>query len=69
MDYIFIFPRLSTALHKVTIVKIIFCPSGLFNDWGIRARRLLTVEKDEASNFQAADLATIVADMFIELYC
>ena len=69
MDYIFILPRLSTALHKVTIVKKIFYPSGRFNDWGVGVRRRLTVEKDEASNFQAADLATIVADMFIELYC
>ena len=46
-----------------------FYPSGLLNDWGNGARRLLTVEKNVASNFQAADLATTVADMFIELYC
>ena len=69
-DYIFILPRLSTALHKVTIIlKRHFHPSRLFDDWGNGARRLLTVEKEEASTFQAADLATTVADMFIELYC
>ena len=41
----------------------------LFDDWGNLARRRLTVEKDEASTLQTADLATTVADMFIELYC
>ena len=29
----------------------------------------LTVEKEEATTFQAADLASTVAEMFIELYC
>ena len=42
---------------------------GLLDNWGNVARRLLTVEKEEASAFQAADLATIVADMLAELYC
>ena len=65
----FILPRLSTALHKVTIAKRNFHPSGLFDYWRNGVRRLLTVEKEEASIFQAADLATTVADMFIELYC
>ena len=55
--------------HKVTIAKRNFHPSGLFDDWGNEARRLLTVEKEEASIFQAADLTTTMADMFIELYC
>ena len=32
-------------------------------------RKLLIVEKEEASAFQAADLATTVADMLAELYC
>ena len=32
------------------------------------ARKLLTVEKEEASTFQAVDLATAVADMLAELY-
>ena len=46
-----------------------FYPSGLFDDWGNGARRLLTVEKEGASTSQAADIATTVADMFIELCC
>ena len=33
---------------------------GLLNDWWNGARRLSTVEKEEASTFQAADLATTV---------
>ena len=56
---------MSTALHKVTIAKRNFHPSGLFNAWGNEARKLLTVETEEASTFQAADLAATVADMFI----
>ena len=36
---------------------------------GNRARRLVTVEKEKAAIFQAADLATTVADMPVELYC
>ena len=66
--YILILSLVSTALHKVTIAKRNIHPSGLFDDWGNGARRLLTVEKDEASTFQASDLATTVADMFIELH-
>ena len=46
-----------------------FYPSGLFDDWGNGTRRLLTAEKEEASTSQAADFATTVADMFIELCC
>ena len=66
----FILPRLSIALHKVTIAKRNIHPSGLFGDWGNGARRFSTVEREEeASIFQAADIATTVADMFIELYC
>ena len=30
---------------------------------------MLTVEKEEASIFQSADLATTVVDIFVELYC
>ena len=41
---------------------------GLLDNWGNGARRLLTVEKEEASTFQAADLATTVADMLLEIY-
>ena len=33
MDHIFILPRLSTALHKVTITKTNLNPRGLFDDW------------------------------------
>ena len=33
---------------------------GLLKNWWNGARRLLTVEKEEASTFQAADLATTV---------
>ena len=33
---------------------------GLLNNWWNGARRLSTVEKEEASTFQAADLATTV---------
>ena len=29
----------------------------------------MTVEKEEASTFQSADLSITVADMFVELYC
>ena len=65
----FILPHLPTALHKVTIAKRNFHSSGLFDDWDNGAKRLLTVEKDEASTFQLADLATTAADMFIVLYC
>ena len=63
------FARLAWAFHKVTITKRNFHPSGLFDNWGTGARRLLTVEREEASIFQAADFATTVADMFVELYC
>ena len=65
----FILPHLSTSLHEVRIAKRNFHLSGLFDNWGNGARRLLTIEKEEASIFQAADLATTVADMFVELYC
>ena len=41
---------------------------GLLDNWGNGARTLLTVEKEEASTFKAADLATTVADMLAELY-
>ena len=41
---------------------------GLLNNWWNGARRLSTVEKEEASTFQAADLATTVACR-AELYC
>ena len=68
IEYILILPLLSTALHKGTITKRNFHPSGLFDDWGNGARRLLTVRKEQASTFQDADLATTVADMFIEPY-
>ena len=67
--YIFILPRLSTALHKVTVPKRNFHPTGLVDDWDNAARRLLIVEKVKVSTFLAADLATTVADMFVELYC
>ena len=67
VDYIL--PCLSTALHKVTSIKRNFHPSGLFGNWGTEARRLLRVEKEEASIFEAEDLATTtVADIFVELY-
>ena len=69
IDYIFILPHQSTALHKVTIAKRNFQPNSIFDNWGNRARRLLTVEEDEALTFQAVDLVITVADMFIELYC
>ena len=36
-------------------------------EWGQEIFK--TVEKEEASTFQAADLATTVADMLAELYC
>ena len=62
-------PHLSTALHQVIIAKRNVHPSGLFDDWGNGARRFLTVEKEAASTFHGADLATTVADMLIELYC
>ena len=65
--YIFNLARLSTALRKVTIAKRNFHPSGLFDDWGNGARRLLTVEKEEASTLLAADLATTVAEMFYKI--
>ena len=42
---------------------------GLLDNWGNGARRLLTVEKEGASTFQAADLAITAADMLAELYC
>ena len=42
---------------------------GLLDNWGNGARRPLTVENKEASTFQAADLATTVAEMLAELYC
>ena len=46
-----------------------FSSQWSFDNWGNGARRLLTAEKEEASIFQAADLATTVADMPVELYC
>ena len=42
---------------------------GLLDNWGNGARTRLTVEKEEASTFEAADLANTVADMLAELYC
>ena len=54
------------GFHMLRKIKLIlkinmmrnFHPSGLFDDLGNGARRLLTVEKEEASTSQAADLAT-----------
>ena len=40
---------------------------GLLDNWGNGARKLLTVEKEEASTFQAAELAVTAADMLAEL--
>ena len=37
--------------------------------WKNGSRKLLTAEKEEASSFQAADLAATVGDMLAELYC
>ena len=36
---------------------------------GLGPGDFLTAEKEQASIFQAADVATTVADMFVELYC
>ena len=63
------FCLLLIALHKVTIIKRNFYPSCLFDDWETGPGDFLTAENEEASIFQAADFATNVADMFIELYC
>ena len=60
---------LKIALHKVTITKINFHPSGLFENCWLGARTFLTVEREEASISPAANLATTIADMFVELYC
>ena len=63
--------RKSCQLHFATIAKRNFHPSGVFQTAGENGDRdggLLTVEKEEASTFQAADLATTVADMLAESY-
>ena len=69
IDYIFIFASSVNNLTQSYNRQEKFHPSGLFHDQGNWARRRLTVGKEEASTFRAADLATTVADMFIELHC
>ena len=54
---------------KSQLPREIFVPVVFFMTGGNGARRILTVKKEETSSFQAADLATTVADMLIELYC
>ena len=61
--------RKSSQLHFHNCQEKFSSQWGLLDNWGNRARRLLTVEKEEASTFQAADLATTVADMLAESYC
>ena len=41
---------------------------GLLKNWWNGARRLLTVEKEEASTFQAADLATTAPLTWLQNY-
>ena len=55
--------------HKITIVKRNLHSSGVFWTTGEMGPEDLTVEKEEASTFQAADLTTTVADMLAELHC
>ena len=54
---------------KSQLLGEIFIPVGSFGKMGNGARRFSTVEKEEASIFHAADLATTLADMLAELYC
>ena len=65
----------ASSVNSLTVTQSHNCQEkfsfqwGLLDNWGNGARRLLTVEKEEASTFQSADLATTVADMLAELYC
>ena len=51
------------------ILKRHFHPVVFLTIKGNEARILLTVEKDDASIFQTADLTTTVADTSVELHC
>ena len=72
------YPKESLQLHFASSVnsltqsqspREIFIPVVFLTTGGLRPGDFLTVEKEETSIFQAANVATTVADMFVELYC
>ena len=61
-------PYTESQLPRDIFIPVVFCQLGGGGGGG-EDRIMLTVEKEEASIFQSADLATTVVDIFVELYC